>query len=547
MSNVVITIKNYRCFTENNPVVFNVEKGFTSFVGPNNSGKSALLKFFYEFRHLVKHISMNREQTERYNDKDPLLKFNIQSIGGGLLSVQDFNEIFNNSNNAGITLELALDPKEFKSSELPVLTSIRLEIKRKAPWPCLVYYQWTPRIVDTPREKSRLKFEDGLIKEPSAGTRIIADTSQLFTCLNNLADSVYIGAFRNAINEGGGNYFDIAVGTSFISTWNNWKTGVNKNQNSKIIDVTNDVKNLLGFSSLEINASDDKTTLQVFINNKPYLLREIGAGMAQLIIVLANVAIKNPAYILIDEPELNLHPTLQADFLTSLASYASKGVFFATHSMGLARAHSERVYSVQMREGVHAVRALESTSRYSEFIGEMGFSSYQEMGFEAILFVEGVKDVKTFQQFLRKLGIDHKVVILPLGGDSLTRGGIDQELIEVLRITKTVFAIVDSEREAAGEQPIKNRRDFQKICKKVGIGIHITERRAIENYFSDKAIKEEKGLKYNVLGEYEKLGTSSLSWGKSENWRIARRMEWDELKSTDVGKFLIALMKRLKR
>ena len=54
---VLLTLKNYRCFEDKHPASFRLSTGFTSFVGVNNSGKSTLLKFFYEFRSLFRLLS----------------------------------------------------------------------------------------------------------------------------------------------------------------------------------------------------------------------------------------------------------------------------------------------------------------------------------------------------------------------------------------------------------------------------------------------------------------------------------------------------------
>lgn len=45
-----ITIKNYRCFSEEHPVHLTLKPGTLALVGVNNSGKSSLLKLFYELR-----------------------------------------------------------------------------------------------------------------------------------------------------------------------------------------------------------------------------------------------------------------------------------------------------------------------------------------------------------------------------------------------------------------------------------------------------------------------------------------------------------------
>jgi hypothetical protein len=58
----------------------------------------------------------------------------------------------------------------------------------------------------------------------------------------------------------------------------------------------------------------------------------------------------------------------------------------------------------------------------------MSFSAFREVGFEQVLGVEGVTDVRAVQQFLRLLSLDNKVVVIPLGGSALITAGREQEL-----------------------------------------------------------------------------------------------------------------------
>jgi len=50
-------IKNYRCFSREAPAEICIRDGFTAFVGPNNSGKSSLLRLFYELRNIFAELS----------------------------------------------------------------------------------------------------------------------------------------------------------------------------------------------------------------------------------------------------------------------------------------------------------------------------------------------------------------------------------------------------------------------------------------------------------------------------------------------------------
>ncbi len=372
------------------------------------------------------------------------------------------------------------------------------------------------------------------------GSTPVTDLSGMFEACRYLAQSLYLPPFRNAVNLGANqNYFDINVGQAFILAWNQLKNGPLKRQNEAADKLSDDIRRIFGFKRLEINTSADGTTLKVLIDGKSYALGELGSGITQFILVLAEAARRQPSYILIDEPELNLHPSLQLDFLTTLSSYAQEGVLFATHNIGLARAGADLVYSVRKNDqGKSEITELESTPRLSEFLGELSFSGYKELGFNKILLVEGSTDVKTLQQFLRKLDLDHQIVILPLGGSQLIKASAESQLEEIKRISGDIYALIDSERGAKDEKLDSVRKAFVAACERTGIPCHVLERRATENYLSDRAVKRVKGEKYRALGHYEVFGDVKLAWGKEENWRIAREMELIELEGTDLGKFL---------
>ena len=164
----------------------------------------------------------------------------------------------------------------------------------------------------------------------------------------------------------------------------------------------------------------------------------------------------------------------------------------------------------------------------------MSFSSHKELGFEKLLLVEGSTEVKVIQQFLRKMGKDHRVVLLPMNG----RIPQSEELEEILRITTKVAAIIVSERLAQGQSLEKKRQDFFDLCKSKNIKCLVLERRATENYFSDAAIKGVFGAEFRALGPYELLRDVQPHWSKSDNWKLAGVMRLDELKGNDLGQFL---------
>ena len=529
---IEVTIKNYRCFPDSKPVSFILKRGFTGFVGANNSGKSTLLKFFYEFRPLFQLLyAPNGNILSALSEKPQPFNFSP--------SVLDRDEVFSNSNSRAI--EIAIRPLGLSAGSggggftKPV--QYNFIIHRPTNTWLLNFDLPNNTFLHSGRT---LSFRDTVL---IASNSVIADMSEFFQMFKELKEILYIGPFRNAINIGGNqNYYDITVGQAFIQAWRAFKTGNNKKQSEATLRLSEDIRRIFGFDGLDINAALNDQTLQLFVDNKSYMLSELGSGLTQFILVFANAATKEPSYIFIDEPELNLHPSLQLDFLTTLASYASEGVVFATHSIGLARSVADRIYSFRSLSNSECeVSDLEDTPRLSEFLGELSYSGYKELGFDKVLLVEGVTEVKTIQQFLRLYKKDHKVVLLPLGGRQFITGKREAELSEIKRITHNISVLIDSEKTAS-DAPLESKREaFVETCRRLKFKCHVLKLRAIENYLTDEAIKQVKGPKYQALGPYEKLEESSLPWGKEENWRIARMMSEPDIAQTDLGKFLSTL------
>ncbi len=152
--------------------------------------------------------------------------------------------------------------------------------------------------------------------------------------------------------------------------------------------------------------------------------------------------------------------------------------------------------------------------------------------------MEGPTDVKVVHQFLRLLKKDHTVVVLQLGGRSMIRAGVQQELSELTRLSDHIFVLVDSERTEANQPLDTGRETFLRECRELGFTAHATDRRATENYFTSQAISNTFGSAFQELGPYGSLRDAANGWSKQDNWRIARNMSWADIETTDVGVFL---------
>lgn len=529
--NIGITIKNYRCFPDDQPVTFQLDRGFTALVGSNNAGKSTLLKFFWEFRSLFETLANTNAL--------------MGGMGGGRqgfdFPVKDRDSVFSNQNPNGIVIDL--DFSNADNTKLPPPVSrfpnrFVIEIDRRHPhWSIRGFAENQPLPTDG---LNYTMSSDSILILRRAG-KDEADLSAFLAFCKLVTRCLYVPAFRNAINVGTNQaYFDIQVGQAFIAQWRAWQTGEVIATRRAARRLTDTIKDIFGFDRLEVNAANSNETLELFIDGQSYMLPEIGSGIAQFFIVLANAAIKKPAFVLIDEPELNLHPALQCAFLRCLHTFSEEGVVFATHNLGLALALADRTYSVQrVSHGRSEVHRYGETPRLPEFLGELSFAGYRQLGFDRILLVEGVTDLRAIQYFLSFYGKQDKTVLLPLGGNSLINGNRKEELQEVLRICPHVHALIDSEKSNGAATLEPARQAFVATCKSLSppIPCLVLERRSTENYFTDAAIKAALGANYAALGPYDR---APKSW-KTDNWRIAQEMQRADIAGTDLGKFLDSL------
>ena len=531
---VAIELRNYRAFDDTRPAAWKLLDGFVAFVGINNSGKSSLLRFLHEARPVLGVLDQPQSGLPQ-----AMLAGTRQGVQ--FQSVADQTEVFCNRNSRDMRATFTLQPAEnppmepsalcFRWHQPDASVTIELEYEGRP----IIFQHWDDETGNVD------------VKAADDAPTVRLDMSRYKTALRDLTRAVYLGPFRNAVNVGGAaQYYDLAIGEQFIAQWDSFKSGHDRRQNRAAIAVERELQQIFGLEKLEINAAPGNQTLQIIADDEPYQLQEHGAGLAQFIVVLAFVATQRPSYILIDEPELNLHPSLQLDFLTTLARYCERGLAFATHSIGLARAIGEEVYSVrQLPDGGREVRPLEATRDYVQFLGELSLSGYSELGFSRVLLVEGTTEVPTIQRWLRLYGIEHKVVILPLGGSSMINEKAAPALGEIRRITSEVSVLIDSERRGGAESLDASRQKFVDICTELGFEVHVLERRALENYLTDSAIKVVKGEKYRALSEFESLADVDPRWGKNENWRIAAEMTRADVDATDMGTFLRNLASRL--
>jgi energy-coupling factor transporter ATP-binding protein EcfA2 len=532
--NFEITVKNYRCFNEVHPATLRIHRGTTALIGANNAGKSTLLRMFYELRPLFSQLQEEpRTWLKLLNESIPMPQ---------PLEVADREAIFHRHAPGDLVLKIRVldcDYSRQKTKADPhpyaVPGEIDLVVSRKN-------FQVRGRLdgqrgrfllVDAKGSHARLTGgESGLV---TGSWPVLQD---LFA---SLADSLYIGPYRalRPFPEEDHSY-DLQLGAAFFRKF----LRVHETEKARFDQgarrLERDMRTIFQFKQFEVHVEGRPAALYFSINGEKNRIDELGSGVGQVFLVLAHAHLLKPAYVFIDEPECHLHPSIQADFVTALNGYTRKALFLATHSMGLARSAGDRIYQVTRHTSDRYTTLLpyRPEERLSEVLGEINFSVQQRAGCRKILLVEGPTEVKAIRQFMRHLGHDREVVIIPLGGSSMINGHRDDELQEIARICPDVYAIIDSEKPSPRSLLAGERQGFLKSCQKAGIVCHVLERRSLENYLTRPAIQKILGKGFQELGHYDDVKRRYGHWPKSDNWKIVREMAAKEYESSDLGQFL---------
>src|SRR5262249_14455520 len=116
-----LTIQNYRCFVS--PIEVEIARGFTAFVGVNNAGKSAIMRFLLELRPFLKSLTTGNILNGYLN----------QQMGTATLNqVLDHHEIFANRNSEPIrfSFRFEYDESEKDPTLLPGIDEYRFILHR---------------------------------------------------------------------------------------------------------------------------------------------------------------------------------------------------------------------------------------------------------------------------------------------------------------------------------------------------------------------------------------------------------------------------------
>ncbi|MES3030970.1 MAG: AAA family ATPase [Patescibacteria group bacterium] len=504
---VTLKVQNYRSIPAHAPLTIEINPHVTFVVGVNNVGKSNLLKLFYELRPVFSSFDHAiRNQTPGLADQ----RINIDQLAGDSL----FNQ---KSQNQPFKMELGL-------GQVKMVVELR------------------PSDPDSMHGNGYMvTWSIHGLEEITKKTDIAAQFSRLFV------DSMYVGPLRTASRHASGQSRDIFIGAEFLGTFKSWAKGKIVERRNKTNELINELREIFGYQRLDISVAADDSTLIIDNDDGSFRLDELGDGIGYFIVVLANAMMKQPSIILIDEPEIGLHPKMQEAFVRSLAAKASFGMLASSHSIGLARSTADTLYS--LTRGENGAPSLvpfgqHRTPTLSQSIHELGFSQMMEVGATHLLLVEGKTDIKAFREILRHFKIEQHFLIWHLGGRDTLNADVSKIADEISELKRlpfgTISVVFDSERTALNAPINLKFRPFVAHCEKLGFLVFPTDYHSTENYVTQQALDSVIGGTSKALTPYQNFNASAPSgkWDKTKNWLLFRAMKKEDFVNTGLGQFI---------
>lgn len=220
-----------------------------------------------------------------------------------------------------------------------------------------------------------------------------------------------------------------------------------------------------------------------------------GAGLKHFVDIFVKATLSQASLVLLDEPEMGLHPSLQRELLTHFYQLSqTKGTqfFVATHSpVFLADPDKVSSFLVQNRKGQRTVFPVPRESLHTIW-GDLGLRPGDLLQNDIVILVEGQSDVIFFEHVIHTLYRENfkdiAIGIVQYGGSAAE--GIINGAIDVSNIVPGfTYRLWIRDRDAPPAQiPHENATKFNNALTKHGEHCHILSKREIEFYIPEDAL-----------------------------------------------------------
>lgn len=231
-----------------------------------------------------------------------------------------------------------------------------------------------------------------------------------------------------------------------------------------------------------------------------FLVEVNGSGIREALRIVLDVEFEHPGILLIEEPEIHLHPSLETSIMRYLKRISSDcQVFIDTHSTNfLDTGEMKNIYLVSKPDSTR-IQLVDYEGAESLIPKELGVRLSSLFMFDRLVFVEGPSDETILREWASTLGVNlskSNVGFIHMEGARNFTHFATKATLSVLtkRQVKMWFIMDRDERDDAEIDKLKEIAGENAVVK-------VLERREIENYLiCHRAIIEFIGLKRELSG-----------------------------------------------
>ena len=277
-------------------------------------------------------------------------------------------------------------------------------------------------------------------------------------------------------------------------------------------NIQQTISALLG---VRVDAFEGEGTVSARENNAEldvddFLVEVNGSGVREALRLILDVEFQHPQILLVEEPEIHLHPALETSMMRFLKRVSSSTqVFITTHSTNfLDTAEMRNVYLISKNDSTQA-QMLNLAEAEDQLPSELGIRLSSLFMYDRLIFVEGMSDEAIIREFASTLNVNlsqANVGFVHMGGvRNFAHFAVEATLSFLKKRQVKMWFLMDRDE--------RDEPEIAKIKDRAGINarVHILEKREIENYLlSQRALADFINLKAGHVVATEEEVKSAL-------------------------------------
>jgi len=270
----------------------------------------------------------------------------------------------------------------------------------------------------------------------------------------------------------------------------------------KLRAIQNTVSALLGvdIDAFRASKTDTAEDSEAELDVDRFLVQVNGAGIREALRLILDYELNRPNILLVEEPEIHLHPALETSMMRYLKSIGKEcQIFITTHSTNFLDTAEMRNVYLASRGNSTNIQMINVEEAEQSIPRELGIRLSSLFMFDRLVFVEGPTDEDVIREWASIYGINlaqASVGFVPMGGvRNLAHFATEATINFLSKRRVSVFFMID--RDEREESEVK------RLATQLGnkAELIVLKKRELENYLlCPKAIAKFIELKHQLIG-----------------------------------------------